>query len=182
VSRDDLFSREQSRPSLNVGVPKQFLTESLNDKGLVGLQKQVVTAKDADLAELKGNVLGLKDVAITVRHDSDLHAPLLVRNLASSLEGGYELQCNAITNVVWLLEFSKKCQFWFSNISELENHQFQFLEETNQNQRTTWSSYVKNLKEPVVFMKELVKTSGFMASFFFPAFLKTVVIYQNWGL
>ncbi len=45
VSRDDLFSREQSRPSLNVGVPKQFLTESLNDKGLVGLQKQVVTGK-----------------------------------------------------------------------------------------------------------------------------------------
>ncbi len=98
----------------------------------------------------------------------------------AGLEEGYELQCNAITNVVWLLEFSKKCQFWFSNISELENHQFQFLEETNQNQRTTWSSYVKNLKEPVVFMKELVKTSGFMASFFFPAFLKTVVIYQNW--
>jgi hypothetical protein len=29
-------------------------------------------------------------------------------------------------------------------------------------------------------MKELVKTGGFMASFFFPAFLKTVVIYQNW--
>lgn len=77
-SRDDLFSREQSRPSLNVGVPKQFLTESLSDKGLVGLQKQVVIAKGADLAELKGNVLGLKDVAITVRHDSDLHAPLLV--------------------------------------------------------------------------------------------------------
>jgi hypothetical protein len=45
-------------------------------------------AKDADLAELEGNVLGLKDVAITVRHDSDLHAPLLVRNLASRFRRG----------------------------------------------------------------------------------------------
>jgi hypothetical protein len=63
-----------------------------------------------------------------------------------------------------------KCQFWVSNISELENHQFQFLEETNQNQRTTWSSCFKNLKEPMVFMKELVKTGGFMAVFFFQLF------------
>jgi hypothetical protein len=82
-----------------------------------------------------------------------------------------------------VVEFSKKCQFWFSNISELENHQFQFLEETNQSQRTTWSSYFKNLKEPVVFMKELVKTGGSMAScFFFFSFFESCGYIPKLGL
>jgi hypothetical protein len=116
VSRDDLFSREQSRPSLNVGVPKQFLTESLNDKGLVGLQKQVVTAKDADLAELKGNVLGLKDVAITVRHDSDLHAPLLV-NMDQAEEDSEIPQRQVFTG-------RKPFDFWHSLISLITSQPF----------------------------------------------------------
>jgi hypothetical protein len=40
------------------------------------------------------------------------------------------------------------------NISESKDHQFQFFEKKTQNQTTINSSYVKNLKEPLVFRKE----------------------------
>jgi hypothetical protein len=58
------------------------------------------------------------------------------------------------------LSFQKAIGSSFLNISELENHQFQFFEK-NQNQSTVGPGYFKTLKEPVVFMKTPVKNGQF---------------------
>jgi hypothetical protein len=68
------------------------------------------------LAELKGNVLGLKDVAITVRHDSDLHAPLLV-NMEQAEEDSEIPQRKVFTG-------RKPFDFWHSLIGLITSQPF----------------------------------------------------------
>jgi hypothetical protein len=53
-----------------------------------------------------------------------------------------------MTRVVWLCEFIKNHQFWFLKILQKD-------------QRTAGTRYVQDLKEPAVFMKELVKDKQF---------------------
>jgi len=62
------------------------------------------------------------------------------------------------TSVVWF-EFIKNRWFWFFNISELENHQFQFFEKNSELTKTLVWVCFKNFKELTIFMKELVSNT-----------------------
>jgi len=65
--------------------------------------------------------------------------------------------------VLWI--FLKNRSLWFRKNSEWKNHCFQFSEKI-QSQRTTNSNFVKNLKEPTVFMKESATNRQFFGRFF----------------
>jgi hypothetical protein len=125
------------------------------------------------------NFMGICEMHYHMCWENDTHQDVMVA-VAYALEQ---------TKIIWLclmwstpvfvrlFEFLNNCWFWFSNQFQIQRT-ISSSSLKKQNQRTTDPGYFKNLKGPVVFMKEL---SVLMASHFilFSVLWRTVIIYQT---